>query len=79
MSHRKSFFTNRILMSILSLFFIFGSVEPTLAERVDSGVPGMLFEHNVPVTMTDGHAPRQSGQQGRRGLRAGRRRPRTDT
>jgi predicted acyl esterase len=54
MSHRKSFFTNRILMSILSLFFIFGSVEPTLAERVDSGVPGMLFEHNVPVAMTDG-------------------------
>jgi uncharacterized protein len=53
MSHRKSFFTNRILMSILSLFFLFGSVEPTLAERVDS-VPGMLFEHNVPVTMTDG-------------------------
>ena len=54
MSHRKNFFVNRILSSILSLAFIFESVEPTLAERVDSGVPGMIFEHNVSVTMTDG-------------------------
>jgi predicted acyl esterase len=58
MSHRKNFFVNRILSSILSLAFIFGSVEPTLAERVDSGVPGMIFEQNVSVTMTDGVALR---------------------
>ena len=58
MSYRKSFFINRIVLSILSLVFIFRSVEPTLAERVDSGVPGMIFEHNVPVTMTDGVALR---------------------
>jgi uncharacterized protein len=58
MSHRKSFFMNRLLLSFLSLFFIFGSVEPTLAERVDSGVPGMIFERNMPVTMTDGVALR---------------------
>jgi predicted acyl esterase len=58
MSHRKSFFINRILLSILSLAFISGSVEPTLAERVDSGVPGMIFEQNVSVTMTDGVASR---------------------
>jgi predicted acyl esterase len=28
------------------------------AERVESGVPGMVFEHGVPVTMTDGLALR---------------------
>jgi uncharacterized protein len=54
MSDRKNFFINRILLSVLSLVFIFGPVESTLAERVDSGVPGMIFEHNVSVTMTDG-------------------------
>lgn len=27
---------------------------PSFADPVDSGVPGMVFEHNVPVTMTDG-------------------------
>jgi predicted acyl esterase len=28
--------------------------QPSLAEQVNSGVPGMIFEHDVPVTMTDG-------------------------
>jgi hypothetical protein len=58
MTHRKNFFIRRILLSILSLAFILGAVEATLAERVDSGVPGMIFEQNVPVTMTDGVALR---------------------
>lgn len=28
--------------------------QPCLAEPVDSGVPGMIFDHDVPVAMTDG-------------------------
>lgn len=28
--------------------------QPSWAERVASGVPGMIFDHDVPVTMTDG-------------------------
>jgi hypothetical protein len=28
--------------------------QPCLAEPVDSGVPGMIFDHDVPITMTDG-------------------------
>ena len=43
--------------------------QPSLAERVDSGVPGMIFDHNVPVTMTDGvklrvniYRPEKSGR-----------------
>src|SRR5947209_6500464 len=28
--------------------------QPSWAEPVASGVPGMLFDHDVPVTMTDG-------------------------
>lgn len=28
--------------------------QPCLAKQVDSGVPGMVFEHDVPVAMTDG-------------------------
>jgi hypothetical protein len=58
MSHRKSFIMNRILLSVLSLSFIFRSAESTLAGRVDSGVPGTIFEQNVPLTMTDGVALR---------------------
>lgn len=30
------------------------------AARVDSGVPGMIFEHNVSVTMTDGNLSRMN-------------------
>jgi putative CocE/NonD family hydrolase len=37
---------------VLTLSIAFA--QPGLAERVDSGVPGMIFDHNVPVTMTDG-------------------------
>jgi predicted acyl esterase len=33
---------------------IFAVARPSVAEHVDSGVPGMAFDHNVPVTMTDG-------------------------
>jgi uncharacterized protein len=29
-------------------------VQSVAAEQVDSGVPGMIFDHDVPVTMTDG-------------------------
>jgi hypothetical protein len=54
MIHSKSFSIHRIVFNILFLVFTIGAVEPTFAEHVDSGVPGMIFEHNVAVTMTDG-------------------------
>ena len=54
MIRRKSFSIHRFVFYILFLAVIVGAVEPTLAEHVDSGVPGMIFEHNVAVTMTDG-------------------------
>ena len=38
--------------------FVIGSnsamTPSSLGERADSGVPGMIFDHNAPVTMTDG-------------------------
>ena len=42
------------LFGIVSLALIFGGGQSVHAQRVDSGVPGMAFDHNVPVTMTDG-------------------------
>ncbi len=38
----------------LALTLSIAFAQPSLAERVDSGVPGMIFDHDVPVTMTDG-------------------------
>ena len=42
---------------VVAMFLIgsfLGLVLSSLGERVDSGVPGMAFDHNTPVTMTDG-------------------------
>jgi len=42
---------------VLAMFLIgpfFGLAPSSFGERVDSGVPGMAFDHNTPVTMTDG-------------------------
>ena len=47
-----------IMLNIFSLVLILGSTQSTLAQRVDSGVPGMIFEHSIPVTMSDGIAIR---------------------
>lgn len=41
------------LAPLAAAFFI-AIAQHALAERVDSGVPGMLFEHDVPVAMNDG-------------------------
>lgn len=38
----------------LAIGLVFALARPSFAERIDSGVPGMIFEHNVSVTMTDG-------------------------
>jgi putative CocE/NonD family hydrolase len=38
----------------LALALATAIAQPALAERVDSGVPGMIFDHDVPVTMSDG-------------------------
>jgi len=42
---------------VVAMFLIgsfFGLAPSSFGERVDSGVPGMAFDHNVTVTMTDG-------------------------
>ncbi|MCX2561208.1 CocE/NonD family hydrolase [Acetobacter farinalis] len=39
---------------VLSLALSIGFAGSGLAEPVKSGVPGMIFDHDVPVTMTDG-------------------------
>lgn len=38
----------------LALVLALASAQPSLSTPVASGVPGMLFDHDVPVTMTDG-------------------------
>jgi predicted acyl esterase len=42
---------NRFAPLALALSIAFA--RPAVAERVDSGVAGMIFDHDVPVTMTD--------------------------
>uniref|UniRef100_UPI002AB2F883 CocE/NonD family hydrolase n=1 Tax=Burkholderia cenocepacia TaxID=95486 RepID=UPI002AB2F883 len=42
-----------ILAPLAAAFFI-AFAQSAQAERVDSGVPGMLFDHDVPVAMNDG-------------------------
>jgi predicted acyl esterase len=44
----------RILPLAFTLALALGIAQPSLAEPVKSGVPGMIFDHDVPVTMTDG-------------------------
>src|ERR1700679_3450022 len=42
---------------VVAIFLIgsfLGLAPSSFGERVDSGVPGMAFDHNTPVTMTDG-------------------------
>jgi predicted acyl esterase len=42
---------------VVAMFLIgsfLGLAPSSFGERVDSGVPGMTFDHNAPVTMTDG-------------------------
>lgn len=48
---------------------IMGFTQPCMAEPVDSGVPGMIFDHDVSVAMTDGvslrvniYRPEKSGR-----------------
>ncbi|WP_323990539.1 CocE/NonD family hydrolase [Nguyenibacter sp. L1] len=43
-------------IKFLPLAFTLGvaAAQPSLAARVASGVPGLVFDHDVPVTMTDG-------------------------
>jgi len=40
--------------TILWIALIFVLPEAGFAQRTDSGVPGMIFEHNVAITMSDG-------------------------
>lgn len=42
----------------LAAAFLIAFAQPCAAEQINSGVPGMLFDHDVPVTMTDGLALR---------------------
>ena len=42
---------------VVAIFLIgsfLGLTPSSFGERVDSGVQGMVFDHNLPVTMTDG-------------------------
>ncbi|MBV8397740.1 MAG: CocE/NonD family hydrolase [Acetobacteraceae bacterium] len=41
-------------LALLTLALSIAIVEPSAAELVKSGVPGMIFDHDVSVTMTDG-------------------------
>lgn len=41
-------------ISVLTLTFAIAAAQPSFAEPVASGVPGMVFDRDVPVTMTDG-------------------------
>jgi predicted acyl esterase len=43
-----------IFFTVLSLMVVAGLTQPARAERLDSGVPGMIFEHNVAITVSDG-------------------------
>ncbi|CAG9262498.1 Cocaine esterase [Paraburkholderia unamae] len=59
--------SRRIMLWVTALLIAFA--QPCLAEQVDSGVPGMIFDHDVPVTMTDGvqlrvniYRPEKSGR-----------------
>ena len=52
MSSTRALRTRFFALAILVI--VFALARPSFAERIDSGVPGMIFEHNVSVTMTDG-------------------------
>lgn len=41
-------------ISALTLALAIAAAQPSFAELVASGVPGMVFDHDVPVPMTDG-------------------------
>jgi len=43
-------------LSSLSLVLLFGFAQQSFAQRIASGVPGMIFEHNVAIMMSDGVA-----------------------
>jgi hypothetical protein len=49
MNNRHSLYA--VMLGILFLVPIVGWTQPMFAERVDSGVRGMIFEHNVAVTI----------------------------
>jgi predicted acyl esterase len=54
MNSRKTLGTRFVTLAVLMMGLIFWSAPSSFAERVDSGVKGMAFDHNTPVTMTDG-------------------------
>ncbi|CAB3810639.1 CocE/NonD family hydrolase [Paraburkholderia fynbosensis] len=43
-----------VRLAPLAAAFFIAFAQPGIAKQVDSGVPGMIFDHDVPVTMTDG-------------------------
>ncbi|AMV48422.1 esterase [Paraburkholderia caribensis] len=56
-------------LASLAAAFLIALAQPCVAEQVDSGVPGMIFDHDVPITMTDGlnlraniYRPEKSGR-----------------
>jgi hypothetical protein len=54
MSNKRTLRMRFFASAMFVIGSIFAGALPSLAERVDSGVPGLAFDHNVPVTMTDG-------------------------
>jgi uncharacterized protein len=54
MSSKKTFRRRTFVLAILVTGSIFALARAGLGERVDSGVRGMAFDHDTPVTMTDG-------------------------
>ena len=42
------------LAGLLTTGFVLAMTTSSSAQRLETGVPGMIFEHNVEVTMTDG-------------------------
>jgi uncharacterized protein len=58
MRSTKDLHTRFVVLATVVVGFVIALARPSSAEHVDSGVPGMIFEHNVPVTMSDGIAIR---------------------
>jgi uncharacterized protein len=54
MNTKRTLRTRFLLPAVLVMGSIFLLAPSSFGERVDSGVPGMAFDHNTPVTMTDG-------------------------
>ncbi len=54
MSSKKTFRMRLCMATVFAMGSIFALSPSSFGELVDSGVQGMAFDHNAPITMTDG-------------------------